>query len=292
MNYEASPIKRHRATKAEMEARAEWLIAYARDHEPVTVRGLYYQAEVAGLPGITKDEKSYSKVQRQVLDLRRAGRLDYRWIADGTRWMRKPRTYDNWQDALAATAQFYRKSLWQSAPVDVEVWLEKDALAGVILPVTSEYDVPLMVTRGQTSETFAFEAVDFRCDTDKPYVIFALYDFDRSGRDAARSLQEKVERFAAEYDVQVIFHILGLTLNQIETFNLPTRPHKRETAADRKWPHPFACELDAMPPDGLRQLVRDAIEQYLPAHQLETLRKIEAEERATLRGFIGEATTA
>ena len=94
MINEASPIKRRRATKAEMEERAEWLIAYARDHAPVTVRGLYYQAEVAGLPGIEKDEKAYNKVQRQVLDLRRAGRMPYGWIADGTRWMRKPRTYD------------------------------------------------------------------------------------------------------------------------------------------------------------------------------------------------------
>ena len=52
--YEASPVKRARATKAEMEERAEFLIDYASEHGPVTVRGLYYQAEVASLPGISK----------------------------------------------------------------------------------------------------------------------------------------------------------------------------------------------------------------------------------------------
>ena len=50
--YAASHINRHRATKADMEARAEFLIDYADEHGPVTVRGLYYQAEVHGAPGI------------------------------------------------------------------------------------------------------------------------------------------------------------------------------------------------------------------------------------------------
>jgi len=69
--YEASPIKRRRATKAEMGERAQFLIRYAEEHGPMTVRGLYYQAEVNGVPGITKDD---AKVQQQVLNLRRATR--------------------------------------------------------------------------------------------------------------------------------------------------------------------------------------------------------------------------
>lgn len=87
-------IKRRRATKAEMEKRAEFLIGYAEKHGPVTVRQLYYQAEVAGLPGIDKTESGYIKIQHQVLDLRRAGRLAYEHIADASRWMRKPRSFN------------------------------------------------------------------------------------------------------------------------------------------------------------------------------------------------------
>ena len=99
--YAASPIKRRRATQDEMEVRAEFLIDYAAEHGPVTVRGLYYQAEVAGVPGIDKTDSSYAKVQRQVLNLRREGRLDYSDISDATRWMRKPRSYDSVEDAIA-----------------------------------------------------------------------------------------------------------------------------------------------------------------------------------------------
>lgn len=75
MVYTASPIKRRRATRDEMEERAEFLIGYARKHGPVTVRQLFYAATVAGIVGIDKTEAGYNKVQVQVLDLRRAGRL-------------------------------------------------------------------------------------------------------------------------------------------------------------------------------------------------------------------------
>jgi len=285
-SYPASGIKRRRATAAEMEERAQFLIGYARDHAPVTVRGLYYQAEVAGVPGIDKTESSYAKVQHQVLQLRREGRIEYQHIADGTRWMRKPRTFKNWQEALESTARTYRRSLWQEAGADVEIWAEKDALAGVIYPVTSLYDVPLMVSRGFTSETFAWECVEAYEGSDRPLVIYSLYDFDRSGRDAASSLYEKLTRFGAGLDVEVEFNQLGLTLKQVEEWSLPTRAHKRATTADRRWPHPFACELDAIPPDDLRALVRAAVERHLPADEFAQLKMIEKEERRTMLQFM------
>lgn len=284
--YQASPAKRRRATKGEMETRARFLVDYAVEHAPVTVRQLFYAATVDGVPGIEKTECGYSKVQAQVLDLRRAGRLPYYTISDATRYMRKPRTFDGWEAALQNTAQVYRKSLWAESDVEVEIWLEKSALAGVLYPVTSEFDVPLMPTGGYSSETFAYGAVNAMRETGKALVIYALYDFDRSGQDAAGSLREKVERFGAEFDVPVDFHHLGLTHQQVVDLDLPTRPAKRTTAADRRWPHDFAAELDAIPPDTLRDFVRDAIEDHLPAHELDHLKLIEQAERETLMRFI------
>jgi hypothetical protein len=101
---------------------------------PVTVRQLYYRAEVEGVAGIDKTDAGYTRIQRQVLALRRAKRLQYRDIADATRWMRKPRTFDNVKEALRSTAQTSRKALWVDAGEYVEVWCEKDALAGGHLP--------------------------------------------------------------------------------------------------------------------------------------------------------------
>lgn len=285
--YQASPIKRRRATKGEMEARAQFLLDYALRHAPVTVRQLFYAATVAGVPGIEKSEGGYNKVQAQCLDLRRMGRMPYHHIADATRYMRKPRTHDGWEAALKDTARLYRKSLWADSAEEVEIWLEKSALAGVLFPVTSEYDVPLMPTGGYTSETFAYGAVNDLRDTGKMLVIYALYDFDRSGQDAAYSLQEKLERFGTEFDVHVSFRQLGLSYEQVTELSLPTRPAKRNTAADRRWPFDFAAELDAIPPDTIRDMVRSAIEKHLPQSELHHLKKIEQAERETLLQFIG-----
>ena len=77
--YEASHIKRARATAAEMEARAEALITIVAISAPCTVRQVFYQATVRGL--VEKTEAGYGKVQRQLVDLRRAGRFDPREAA-------------------------------------------------------------------------------------------------------------------------------------------------------------------------------------------------------------------
>jgi hypothetical protein len=271
-----------------MEERAEFLIDYAEQHGPVTVRGLYYQGEVAGLPGIDKTDSAYDKIQRQVLLLRREGRLSYEHIADATRWMRKPRSFDSVEDALQATASLYRRNLWRDTDSYVEIWCEKDALAGVIYPVTAQFDVPLMVTRGFSSETFAYEAIAQRGDDTRDYVVFYFGDFDRAGMDAARSLKEKLKRFAADKPFDVRFNHIGVTETMVKEFNLPTRPHKRKSPADKAWPYDYACELDAIPPDLLREIVRASIEYHLPPEAYEVLKQAEASEREVLKAFVRE----
>jgi hypothetical protein len=303
--YQASLVRpaRRRGSPAEMEKRAEFLIDYADRHRPVTVRQLYYQAEVRGLAGIDKTADGYAKIQRQVLELRRDGQLPYSDIADLTRWMRKPTSHDSVEAALQSTARFYRKALWRDSDSYIEIWCEKDALAGVIYPVTAEYDVPLMVSRGFASETFCFEAIAAREDDDRDYNVWYLGDFDRSGRDAARSLAEKLERFAEEKGVAVCFTQLAIKEKDIREFYasnmtalvnlngvlrlLPARVHKRKTPADKAWPHPYAIELDAIEPDALRTMVREVIERYLPPEQLKTLKTAETSERELLAGLVG-----
>jgi hypothetical protein len=178
--------------------------------------------------------------------------------------------------------------LWNDAKEYVEIWCEKDALAGVIYPITSLYDVPLMVTRGFSSETFAYEAIAARENDYRSYHVYYLGDFDRAGHDGARSLQEKLERFADEVSVEVNFEILAVTQWQIRNWNLPTREPKRKSAADRKWPHDFACELDAIPPDRMRTLVEEAINRHLPQDKLEILKAAEEAERDLITRLVGK----
>ena len=159
LTYPTRQIKRQRATKAEVETRREALLDIIDDGKPMTVRQVFYQATVRGL--VEKAESGYGKVQNDLTLMRRDGVLPYDWLADNTRWQRKPQTFDSVEQALRETAAFYRKSLWTDADSYVEIWLEKDALSGVILPITSMYDVPLMVARGYASLSFLYNAADY-----------------------------------------------------------------------------------------------------------------------------------
>src|SRR5688572_22633827 len=125
--YEASPIRRIRATRTEMEIRRTALYDIVAEMRPMTVRQVFYQATVRGL--VDKTEGGYAKVQTDLVHMRRSGALPYAWLADSTRWQRRPRTFSSVEEALRDTARHYRKSLWNDA--DAQIWLVKDALAGV-----------------------------------------------------------------------------------------------------------------------------------------------------------------
>src|SRR5262245_61221063 len=100
---------------------------------------------------VPKTEAGYDLVCRDLLQMREAGEVPFSWIADNTRWMRKPDSYGSAQAALREVARGYRRSLWQDQGAYVEVWCEKDAIAGVLYEETGAWDVPLMVARGFSS---------------------------------------------------------------------------------------------------------------------------------------------
>ncbi len=118
---------------------------------PMTVRQVFYQLSNRGL--IDKTEAEYKQtVVRLMAKMRLEGNLPFDWVADNSRWMRKPNTHSSLKNMLDITASAYRRALWDDQDVYVEIWLEKEALSGVVYPVTSQWDVPLMVTRGYRLE--------------------------------------------------------------------------------------------------------------------------------------------
>ncbi len=280
--YEPSPIKRERATAAAMNDRRQHLYRIVKAQQPMTVRQVFYQATVRGL--IEKTENGYRKVQGMLTDMRKSGALPYGWIADNTRLMRKPRTYVGIEHALENTAKFYRKNLWADAGVYVEVWLEKDALSGVIYDVTHDFDVPLMVARGYASLSFLHSAAEELKHQDRPCFIYHLGDFDPSGVNAAETIERTLRELAPGADIT--FERLAVKPYQIEAWNLPSRPTKQTDTRAKNWKGGNSVELDAIEPDILRAIVRTAIERHLPPREFERLKQIEAAERDTLLKFV------
>src|SRR5262249_51806203 len=149
------------------------------------------------------------------------GRVPYKWIADNTRWMRKPRTWSSLDTMLQDAAASYRRALWDDQDVYVEIWSEKDALAGVIFEVTREWDVPLMVTKGFPSESYLYEAAQYISELGKPAYLYYFGDHDPSGVAIDPSTEKGLRRLAP--DAEIHFVRVAVTPEQIRELQLPTR---------------------------------------------------------------------
>jgi hypothetical protein len=275
--YGTRTIKRNRRSKAEMGQLDEYLLALLEEDHPQTVRGAFYQATVRGW--VPKTEAGYRTVQRALMLLREHGELPFDHIADSTRWMRKPRTFDDMAEALNNASRFYRKALWNDQDVAVEVWMEKDALAGVVYEVTAEWDVPLMVTRGYSSLSFLHQSALVLAAEDRPCFIYCLGDHDPSGVDISRNVEQRLRQYAP--DAEIHFERIAVTPEQIKEWDLPSRPTKT-TDTRAKGFDGDSVELDAIPAWRLRQLVLNCISMHIDPVALEATRRIEAAERKSL----------
>ena len=255
-------------------------------YDRMTVRQAFYALEVAGV--VEKTEAGYYKVQKQLLAMRREGLLDWSFITDGTRWQRKPESWTSLGDYVEAFARSYRRDLWRSQGIRIEVWLEKDALADVVVDVTAKWDVSLMVSRGQSSTTFLHAAAKtaeaaYQADGTVT-VVFALYDFDAGGERAARAIEKQLPEFAP--GVPISFERLAVTPTQIAGWSLPTRPPKPSDPQAATWGGKPCVELDAIDPTRLTALVENAITRHVNQHKWQVEQAVEAEERQGLLALL------
>jgi hypothetical protein len=276
-----SHVKRFRWTNDQLAGLDEVIIRVCRDNEPITLRGVYYRVMSAG--AVEKTEAAYNKVGRQLKKLREEGSIPYEWITDGTRWTIEPTTYRDARHALEITARAYKQMLWADQPVAVMIFTEKDAITGVVDDVTVEYQVPLGILRGYSSLTFAHATASAIRRFRKPVYVYHLGDHDPSGVDAWRCFREKLKEFAPTADI--MFDRLAVTEEQIEELSLPTRPTKRSDTRSKKWTEEGgseSVEVDAIEPNTLRLIVREAIEQHINPHTLAVTKAAEESEQDIL----------
>jgi hypothetical protein len=279
--YSASTIKssrRPRRRKRQVATIKDAIKAILEADNPQTVRQVFYALTVRGL--IAKVEIEYQQtVVRLLREMREAGQIPFEWITDHTRLTRKPASFTGVEQCLTNTASLYRRNLWVSMPVHVEIWVEKDALAGVMVEETEVYDVPLMAARGYSSLSFLYTSAKAIAARNKPAHIYHFGDLDPSGVDAARDIEAKLRRYAPGAEIH--FERPAVTRKQAEEWNLPSRPTKQTDTRAKKWTG-TSVELDAIPAAQLRELVRDCIERHVDNQQLQLLRAAEKSERDLL----------
>ncbi len=283
--YGPSTVKRARRTRAEMNVLDEAIVRAVELEAPTTLRSVFYRVVSAG--AISKTEDSYRAVGRRLKELRRTGRVSYSDITDGTRWITAPTTFDSIDDALHTTAVLYRRRLWTESTFNLQLFTEKDAISGVVLPVTEEWDVPLGVLRGYVSESFAWTVAQ-SMRLHKVNVVAQLGDHDPSGLGAWTNFASKVREFTRTA-IHIDFVRLAVTEAQIADMALPTRPTKGSDPRARNFTG-GSVEVDAIPPTVLREIVTGWITEYVDADALEITKTVEAEERRVLLNMVGRAS--
>jgi hypothetical protein len=247
-------------------------------HKPDTVRGNMYLVVSNGmLPDTTK--QSYNRVQRLLNRLRIAGAIPFEWVVDNVRQTIKPSSWSGLDDFADTVRQAYRKNFWPNLPEYVEVFVEKDTVAGKVAVVTQECDVPLQPIRGYNSTSFAWDVARKWRQIHKPITVYYVGDHDPSGRDLERDVREKTARFSGK---RVNWVRLAVNPEHFAEYNIrplaPKKGDKRTRKFVEKW-GPDCAEVEAVPATDLRAMIRGAIERHIPAADWERLRAVEAVER-------------
>lgn len=268
---------RLRRSASEIEAIKERLYELIEEEAPTTIRRVFYLAETARL--VPKTEQGYRQVTRYLAEMRLRGSLPWSWIADNLRAPLKQRTFKSGAHALDFWSSAYRQQLWADQDAYCEIWVEKDAMTGVLYPVTNEFDIPLMVSRGFASLSFLYSAAETIRALGKPAFLYYLGDFDPSGVAIDANIEKRIREFAP--DVELHFERIAVTEAQIEELGLPSRPTKVSDSRARKFGK-VSVEVDAISSNLVRDIVRSRIEALMDPRKLAIAKMAEESERAGL----------
>src|SRR5262245_21732793 len=293
--YRACSIKRARRTRAEISEIKSAIREMLEADHPMTVRQVFYRLVVLGV--IEKTEEEYQRtVIRLLTDMRMKDEISFDWIVDESRRRREYQTYDNIADAARDTARFYRRNALHACPDYIEILSEKEALAGVIEDAASDYDVPLVVSKGMPSITQLYEAAREIANAahraGKYTYIYQFGDHDPSGVLIPKTIKHRLGELCEKFDCPPPhFERVALTEQQIKKYRLPTRPTKRAGNTHAVGFFGRSVELDALPPRVLREMVRKVIERHISKRQLTTLRVAEESERELLGAWADQVET-
>lgn len=251
----------------------------------LTIRGLHYQ--LVGI-GMTNTMQHYKRVVEAMIQARWAGQIDFEAFSDHDRevlgFTASEETIledqiDTGKRQVRAWVQNYSKNRWENQPIVPEVWIEKKALQGVFKDPCSEYDVALAPCKGYPSLTFLNEARQRfqRVKEDgKIPVILYFGDYDPSGEDIPRSIEENFTRFGCPVEVKRI----ALMEEQVLAWKLPPAPAKVGDSRTANWGGLGQVELDAVEPEKLQRLCKKAIVEFLDPDLYEDLLTQQAEEKS------------
>jgi hypothetical protein len=261
---------------------------YQRRGFTLTLRQLYYQLIARAL--IDNKQSEYKRLGDVIKNGRRSGLIDWEAIEDRTRNVRGSPSWDSPAGVVAAAAEQYREDLWRGQDFRPEVWIEKDALLGVIEGVCDEYRVPYFACRGNNSESEQYKAgkrFEAQIESGLTPIVLHLGDHDPNGLDMTRDNRDRLAMFARR-GVEV--RRLALNKDQIERFRPPPNFAKETDSRYAAYADSFGTEcweLDALDPVVIAELIRTEVEGMIDPDLSNAAKDEEAANRTLLEATSG-----
>lgn len=239
------------------------IIEFANQGFDLTLRQLYYQFVARDL--IPNKQSEYKRLGSIINDARLAGEIDWDTIVDRTRELKRLATWESPADILQQDARCFRLDKWEGQKFRPEVWIEKDALVGVIQRVCHSLQVPYFSCRGYTSQSEMWAAacrlIDYAVEDQIPFIIH-LGDHDPSGIDMSRDIMERLKLFMDYDEMGCDFKRIALNMDQVQKYNPPPNPTKITDSRAPGYIKAYgndSWELDALKPQVLSDLIRKTI---------------------------------
>lgn len=249
---------------------------YQRQGFTLTLRQLYYQFVSRDL--IPNLQTEYKKLGATLSKARLAGLVDWSAIEDRTRNLKGgDGGYDSPEAFFNEVMGYYYEPMWTNQPRHIEVWIEKDALLGVIEPVCDRWRLPYFACRGSVSQSEMYTAgkrlADMR-DLGREPLVLHLGDHDPSGVHMTEDNTKRLSLFSnpdpendwtdAHLEHEGIeVRRLALNMDQIRRYNPPPNPAKesdaRYDAYVRDYGTTQSWELDALEPRVIDRLIEDEV---------------------------------
>lgn len=279
------------AKRTKDEFTRQWIIENSVEilsrYEPgvLTIRALHYQLVSIGM---TNTLQHYKRVVAAMEVARWDGLVDFEAFSDRDRAMcgetkAEPTILEEKQDEAKAQVRAwmrsYHKNRWENQPYYPEILIEKKALEGVFAKPCRELDIAVGACKGYPSLTFLYELSERLREAQangKNAIILYFGDYDPSGEDIPRSIGENLEKFGI-FGVEI--RRIALMEQQVIEWKLPPAPAKETDSRTANWDGLGQVELDAVKPEKLVAMLKDAVNEIFDPELYDELLERESDER-------------
>lgn len=260
------------------------------DFWPLTVRQIFYR--LVGAYDYDKTETAYGRLCHHLANARRAKIIPFSAIRDDGVTTFDLGHFDDEDDFLRhvrTLGQNYQRNKMAAQPIHIEVWAEAAGMLPQLDRVAERYSIQVYSSGGFDSLTAKKRLADRICAKAKPAIILHLGDYDPSGESIFTSVAEDVgafvraDRLYASIDVK--FERVALTREQVREYDLPTAPAKATDSRSKGW-NGGTCQLEALPPNVIADILQDAIVGHLDYDRLKLDREIEGLDRVRIAGAL------